>query len=104
MSSIIPGILVSGKANSAEPDARTEPPTATARAHKPVAAAMTAALVIGGVLPARDDRRVLVRLDHAPGFPIFTVLNDPPQGQQGALVDLGWPHVSVATLRKAFNA
>ncbi len=37
-------------------------------------------------------------------FPIFTVRNDPPQGQQGALVDLGWPHVSVATLRKAFNA
>ena len=37
-------------------------------------------------------------------FPIFTVLNDPPPGQKGALVDLGWPHVSVATLRKAFNA
>jgi hypothetical protein len=37
-------------------------------------------------------------------FPIFTVLNDPPSGQKGALVNLGWPHISVATLRKAFNA
>jgi hypothetical protein len=32
MSSIILGILTSGKADLAEPDARTEPPTATARA------------------------------------------------------------------------
>jgi hypothetical protein len=37
-------------------------------------------------------------------FPVFTALNDPPAGQQGRLVNLGWPHVSVATLRKAFNA
>jgi hypothetical protein len=31
MSSIIFGILTSGKEDFAEPDARTEPPTATAR-------------------------------------------------------------------------
>jgi len=31
MPDIIPGILISGKADCAEPDARTEPPTATAR-------------------------------------------------------------------------
>jgi hypothetical protein len=37
-------------------------------------------------------------------FPVFTALNDPPAGQQGVLVNLGWPHISVATLRKAFNA
>jgi len=41
----------------------------------------------------------MVELD----FPIFTLLN-PPAGQQGRLVDLGWPHISVATLRKSFNA
>ena len=41
----------------------------------------------------------MVELD----FPIFTVLN-PPGGGQGRVVDLGWPHISVATLRKSFNA
>jgi hypothetical protein len=34
-------------------------------------------------------------------FPIFTALH-PPTGN-GAVVNLGWPHVSVATLRKTFG-
>ena len=33
-------------------------------------------------------------------FPVFTLLN-PPTGSPGELVKLGWPHISVATLRKA---
>lgn len=41
----------------------------------------------------------MVELD----FPIFAVLN-PPGGGQGRVVDLGWPHISVATLHKSFNA
>jgi hypothetical protein len=36
-------------------------------------------------------------------FPIFT-LRHPAGGGQGPIVDLGWPHISVATLRKSFNA
>jgi hypothetical protein len=35
-------------------------------------------------------------------FPIFTLLNPPP-GTPARLVNLGWPHISIATLRKAFN-
>jgi hypothetical protein len=35
-------------------------------------------------------------------FPIFTVLNPTPP-TPSKLVSLGWPHVSVATLRKSFN-
>jgi len=34
-------------------------------------------------------------------FPIFKLLN-PPEGGSGKLVTLGWPHISIATLRKAF--
>jgi len=34
-------------------------------------------------------------------FPIFELLN-PPEGGPGKLVTLGWPHISMATLRKAF--
>jgi len=34
-------------------------------------------------------------------FPVFTLLH-PPGGSAGELVKLGWPHISVATLRKAF--
>lgn len=34
-------------------------------------------------------------------FPIFTVLHAPPPNNK--LINLGWPHISVATLRKAFN-
>lgn len=41
----------------------------------------------------------MVELD----FPIFAVLN-PAGGGAGRNVDLGWPHISVATLRKSFNA
>jgi hypothetical protein len=36
-------------------------------------------------------------------FPIFKLLNPPPGGPAPLLVNLGWPHISVATLRKAFN-
>jgi hypothetical protein len=35
-------------------------------------------------------------------FPIFTVLH-PTGGGTGPVVNLGWPHVSVATLRKSFG-
>lgn len=35
-------------------------------------------------------------------FPVFALLH-PAAGGDGTLVNLGWPHVSVATLRKAFN-
>jgi hypothetical protein len=41
----------------------------------------------------------MVELD----FPIQTVFNTPTQGQ-GNIVDLGWPHISLATLRKSFSA
>jgi len=34
-------------------------------------------------------------------FPVSTLLN-PPNGGPGELLELGWPHISVATLRKAF--
>lgn len=34
-------------------------------------------------------------------FPIFQLLN-PEKGGQGSSVTLGWPHISIATLRKAF--
>ena len=40
----------------------------------------------------------LVELD----FPIFTVAF--PASGQGAIANLGWPHISVATLRKSFNS
>jgi hypothetical protein len=37
-------------------------------------------------------------------FPIFTVLHPAPGSPgPGRVVNLGWPHVSVATLRKTFN-
>ena len=36
-------------------------------------------------------------------FPIFTLLNPPPGGPSPRVVNLGWPHISIATLRKAFN-
>ncbi len=38
-------------------------------------------------------------------FPIFTLLNPAPTTPPTApkLVNLGWPHISVATLRKSFN-
>ena len=36
-------------------------------------------------------------------FPIFKLLNPLPGGPAPLLVNLGWPHISVATLRKAFN-
>ena len=36
-------------------------------------------------------------------FPIFTLLHPPAGGPPARLVNLGWPHISVATLRKAFN-
>jgi hypothetical protein len=36
-------------------------------------------------------------------FPIFSLLNPPPGGPAPLVVNLGWPHISVATLRKAFN-
>ena len=36
-------------------------------------------------------------------FPIFTLLHPPPGGPPPAVVNLGWPHISIATLRKAFN-
>ena len=35
-------------------------------------------------------------------FPIFKLLNPPPGGTP-RVVNLGWPHISIATLRKAFN-
>ena len=35
-------------------------------------------------------------------FPIFKLLHPAP-GVQPRLVNLGWPHISIATLRKAFN-
>jgi len=35
-------------------------------------------------------------------FPIFHLLN-PPAGTAPSYVNLGWPHISVATLRKTFN-
>jgi hypothetical protein len=35
-------------------------------------------------------------------FPIFALLHPVPPAKP-ALVNLGWPHISVATLRKAFN-
>jgi hypothetical protein len=35
-------------------------------------------------------------------FPIFTVLH-PAGGGTGPVINLGWPHVSVATLRKSFG-
>lgn len=35
-------------------------------------------------------------------FPIFTVLH-PTGGGTGPVINLGWPHVSVATLRKSFG-
>jgi hypothetical protein len=35
-------------------------------------------------------------------FPIFKLLHPAPGGQP-RLVNLGWPHISIATLRKAFN-
>ena len=41
----------------------------------------------------------MVELD----FPIFTKLN-PTDGTPPVNIDLGWPHISVATLRKSFNA
>jgi hypothetical protein len=41
----------------------------------------------------------MVELD----FPIFSKLN-PADGSAPVNVDLGWPHISVATLRKSFNA
>jgi len=36
-------------------------------------------------------------------FPIFTLLHPPAGGPPARLVNLGWPPISVATLRKAFN-
>jgi hypothetical protein len=42
----------------------------------------------------------MVELD----FPIFTLLNPPAGGPLSRNIDLGWPHISVATLRKSFNA
>jgi hypothetical protein len=36
-------------------------------------------------------------------FPIFTVLHPAPGAGTPALINLGWPHISVATLRKTFN-
>ena len=41
----------------------------------------------------------MVELD----YPIFSKLN-PTDGSAPVDVDLGWPHISVATLRKSFNA
>jgi hypothetical protein len=36
-------------------------------------------------------------------FPIFTLLHPPAGGPPAKLVNLRWPHISVATLREAFN-
>jgi hypothetical protein len=51
------------------------------------------------------DRRPYMQLQYAQvtilDFPIFTVLH--PASGTGNLVNLGWPHVSVATLRKTFS-
>lgn len=35
-------------------------------------------------------------------FPIYTLLHPPKEDTPAELVNLGWPHISVATLRKAF--
>ena len=35
-------------------------------------------------------------------FPIYTLLHPPKEDTPAELVTLGWPHISVATLRKAF--
>ncbi len=35
-------------------------------------------------------------------FPVYTLLHPPEEGTPASLVKLGWPHISVATLRKAF--
>jgi hypothetical protein len=35
-------------------------------------------------------------------FPVFTLLHPPQGGPPAELVNVGWPHISVATLRKAF--
>ena len=37
-------------------------------------------------------------------FPIFTALHPAPgSGTPPRLINIGWPHISVATLRKSFN-
>jgi hypothetical protein len=36
-------------------------------------------------------------------FPIFTALFEPVAPNPATLINIGWPHVSVATLTKSFN-
>jgi hypothetical protein len=78
-------------------------------AHKPVNNAHTALVYatfwITTVHP--KDRAPYQQLQYAQmvelDFPIFSKLN-PTDGSAPVNVDLGWPHISVATLRKSFNA
>ncbi len=54
----------------------------------------------------RPGRPVIMQIQYAQmvvlNFPIFSALNPAPPAAP-AFVNIGWPHVSVATLRKSFN-
>jgi hypothetical protein len=55
----------------------------------------------------RKSGRHFMQLQYAQmtvlNFPIFKLLNPSPGGPPPRVVNLGWPHISIATLRKAFN-
>ncbi len=56
---------------------------------------------------SHDDHPAFMQLQYAQmvilNFPIFSALHHPVPPAPPLLVNLGWPHISVATLRKSFN-